>query len=60
MCDVSGNNRGADLDTVFQQIATQVISCTYKVDQTAQDLDQTYVIYSGTELVPRDPDHAAG
>lgn len=55
-----GNNRGADLDTVFQQIATPVISCTYKVDRTPQDLDQTYVIYSGTELVPRDPDHAAG
>jgi hypothetical protein len=50
----------ADLDTVFQQIANQVISCTYKVDQTPPDLDQTYVIYSGTELVPRDPSHGAG
>ena len=50
----------ADIDTVFQQIATSVISCTYKVDQAPPDLDQTYVIYSGTELVPRDTSHMAG
>ncbi|HEY0251982.1 MAG TPA: hypothetical protein VGC41_10670, partial [Kofleriaceae bacterium] len=50
----------ADLDAVFQTIANQVVSCTYKVDQTPPDLDQTYVVYSGNILVPRDPAHAAG
>jgi hypothetical protein len=50
----------ADLDAVFQQIANQVVSCTYHVDQTPPDLDQTYVVYDHTTLVPRDPSHAMG
>ncbi len=50
----------ADLDAVFQQIANQVVSCTYQVSQTPPDLDQTYVIYGTTELVPHDTAHGAG
>jgi len=50
----------ADLDTVFQQIANQVISCTYAVDQTPPDLDQTYVFFQQTELVPRDTGQTMG
>ena len=50
----------ADIDNVFQSIATQLVSCTYKVDQVPPDLDETYVVYSGNELVPRDTTHAAG
>jgi len=50
----------ADLDAVFQQIANQVVSCTYHVDQTPPDLDQTYVVYDHTTVVPRDPGHAMG
>ncbi|MFT3698567.1 MAG: VWA domain-containing protein [Kofleriaceae bacterium] len=50
----------ADLDAVFQTIANQVVSCTYKVDQTPPDLDQTYVVFGGNMLVPHDPAHGAG
>ena len=50
----------ADLDTVFQEIANQVVSCTYHVDQAPPDLDQTYVVYDHTTLVPRDPSHVMG
>jgi hypothetical protein len=50
----------AALDTVFQQIAGQVISCTYSVTQTPPDLDQTYVYFEHTELVPRDGGHTTG
>lgn len=50
----------ADLDGVFQTIANQVVSCTYKVDQTPPDLAQTYVVYGGSTLVPHDPGHSAG
>ena len=51
---------GSDLDNVFHQIASQVVSCTYAVDQTPPDLDETYVIYSGNTLVPRDQTHMDG
>ena len=50
----------ADLDTVFQAIASQVVSCTYHVDQAPPDLDETYVVYDHMTLVPRDPGHAMG
>jgi len=50
----------ADLDTVFQEIANQVVSCTYHVDQAPPDLDQTYVVFDQATLVPRDPSHAMG
>jgi hypothetical protein len=50
----------ADLDAVFQQIANQVVSCTYHVDQTPPDLDQTYVVYDHATLVPRDQTHVMG
>lgn len=50
----------ADLDAVFQQIANQVVSCTYAVDQAPPDLDQTYVVYDHNQLVPRDPAHLMG
>ncbi len=50
----------AELDDVFKQIAANVVSCTYAVSQTPPDLDETYVIYSGSTLVPRDPTHMDG
>ena len=50
----------AQIDAVFQQIASQVVSCTYMVNQTPPSLDETYVIYSGSTLVPRDTTHVAG
>lgn len=48
------------LDTAIQTIAEQVVSCQYLVDPAPDDLDETYVYFSGTELVPRDPTHANG
>lgn len=50
----------ADLDAVFQQIASQVISCTYAVTEVPPDLDQTYVVFDHNQLVPRDPTHLNG
>jgi len=50
----------ADLDAVFQQIANQVVSCTYAVDQVPPDLEQTYVVFDHNQLVPRDPTHMIG
>jgi hypothetical protein len=50
----------AELDSVFQQIASNVVSCTYAVDQTPPDLDETYVVFSGNTLVPRDQTHMDG
>jgi hypothetical protein len=50
----------AELDMVFQQIASDVVSCQYTVNQSPPDLDETYVIYSGNTLVPRDTTHMMG
>ena len=50
----------AQLDQAFQSIAGLVVSCDYTVNPPPPDLAQTYVFYENTELVPRDPTHAAG
>jgi hypothetical protein len=49
-----------ELDQAFQAIAATVVSCSYRVDPPPEDLDQTYVWFEQTELVPRDPTHVAG
>jgi hypothetical protein len=48
------------LDTAFQSIAALTVSCSYTVNPAPTDLDETYVYFSGTELVPRDPTHMLG
>jgi len=50
----------AELDAVFQQIASQVVSCTYQVSQAPPDLAETYVIFGGNTLVPYDPSNTSG
>ncbi len=50
----------AQLDQAFQSIAGLVVSCEYIVAPAPDDLDKTFVFYNKTELVPRDPGHAAG
>lgn len=49
-----------ELDQALQTIAGTVVGCSYRVDPPPQDLAQTFVWFSGTELVPRDPGHMAG
>ena len=50
----------AQLDQAFQSIAGLVVSCEYTVSPAPTNLDQTYVFYDKTELVPRDATHGAG
>ena len=48
------------LDKALKDIASQVASCSYKVDPAPPDLGLTYVVFDQTTLVPRDPTHASG
>lgn len=50
----------AQLDAVFTQIAELVVSCEYTVDPAPENLDETYVFFDNSELVPHDPSRAAG
>ena len=50
----------AQLDQAFQTIANIAIGCEYTVDPAPSDIDQMYVYFSNTELVPRDTGHANG
>lgn len=48
------------LDKALKDIASQVASCSYKVDPAPPDLGLTYVVFDQTTLVPRDPSHVSG
>lgn len=50
----------AQLDQVFQAISELVVSCEYTVDPAPPNLDETYVYFEYSELVPRDPAHGMG
>ena len=50
----------AQLDQVIQSIAELVIGCEYTVDPAPPDVNQTYVFFENTELVPRDTTHVMG
>lgn len=49
-----------ELDQALLAIADAVIGCSYRVDPPPEDPNQTYVWFSGSESVPRDPSHTAG
>jgi hypothetical protein len=49
-----------DLQQAIGAITSAVVTCTYRIDPAPQDLDQTFVWFDHTQLVPRDPSHAAG
>ncbi len=49
-----------EIDMALQSIANKVASCSYKVDPAPLDLNLTYVVFDGTELVPRDTGHSDG
>jgi hypothetical protein len=48
------------LDAALQSVTSQVASCSYHVDPPPPDLNLTYVVFDGHELVPRDTAHASG
>ena len=48
------------LDAAFQTIAGLTVSCQYVVSPAPTDLDETYVYFSGNQLVPRDTTHMDG
>ncbi len=48
------------LDQVFQSITELVVSCEYLVEPAPPDVNQTYVFFDNTEIVPREPAHATG
>ncbi len=50
----------AQLDAAFQSIVGAVVSCDYEVNPAPGNLDETYVFFENTELVPRDPSHILG
>lgn len=50
----------SQLDAAFQSIAELAVSCDYVVDPPPADLNQTYVYFSSSELIPRDTTHAGG